>query len=79
MNKIKIHTTISPEARRYIQRVQDLGDGQMNTAIESIIAANKVADMRVKSHVLDMVIDEVLNRYMIERGKSRSSPSDGGE
>ena len=69
MSRIRIHTTVSPEARQYIQRIQDLGDGRMSTAIEFIINANKTADMKVKAHLLNMVVDEVLDRYMVERSK----------
>ena len=71
MNKVPIHTTITQEARRYLQNIQDVNKCNLNVAIELVIAHNIESDQKLKTGILDAVINEVLVRYMGERVKQQ--------
>ena len=65
MSRCDIHTTLSPQARKYLQDIQDTHKCNLNVAIEITIDANKDTNRKLKKGILDAVIDEVLNRYMV--------------
>lgn len=62
--KVPIHTTITPEARKYLQNIQDTHECNLNEAIEMAIEYNMECDSKLKTKLLDEVINEVLTRYM---------------
>ena len=69
--KVPIHTTITQEARQYLQNIQDVNKCNLNVAIEMVIAHNMENEQKLKTGILDAVIDEVLVRYMGERVKQQ--------
>lgn len=69
--KVPIHTTITQEARQYLQNIQDVNKCNLNVAIELVIMHNIESDQKLKAGILDAVIDEVLVRYMGERVKQQ--------
>ena len=69
--KVPIHTTITQEARQYLQNIQDVNKCNLNVAIELVIMHNIESDQKLKTGILDAVIDEVLIRYIGEKARNR--------
>ena len=64
ITKVPIHTTITTETRKYLQNIQDVHNCNLNEAIEMTIKYNIECDSKLKTKLLDEVINEVLTRYM---------------